>query len=105
MLIMDCLCRYRVPLSALRIEQIMNTDPFYVSNGANRIDTRSLTARPDRRSVRILVHRIWKRLGIGFHELGLNLDPRAVLVAQETDLNTMVYRLRSTSEILHIRHG
>jgi hypothetical protein len=102
MILWDCLLRYRMPLSARRIEEIMSTDPFYVDYAANRIGRGQVTALPDRRTVRVYVPRIWKQIERVFGDLGICRDPRQVLVSETTDTNVLVYRLRATSELVHI---
>ncbi len=102
LLLMDCLCRYRIPLTALRIEEIIHTDPFYVEYAANRVGRNQVIARPDRNSVRVYVPRIRKQMERVFRELELNLDSRQILVAEITDSNVPVYRLRATVEFFHI---
>jgi len=102
LLLMDCLCRYRVSLSALRIEQIMNTDPFYVHYASNRIGCNQCLARPDRRTIRVYVRRIMKQMENVFRDAGINLDPNRVLISEVTDSNTILYKLRATIELLHI---
>jgi len=102
LLLMDCLCRYRLPLIAQRIEQIMNTDPFYIHYASNRIGRNQCVARPDRKSVRIYVRRIWKQMERVFRDVGINLDPCGVLLSEVTDSNTVTYRLKATIELVHI---
>ena len=101
LLLMDCLWRYRLPLTALRIEQIMNTDPFYVHYAANRIGRNQCIARPDRRTVRVYVRKIWMQMERLFCDEGLNLDPSRILVIEDTDSNVATYRLKATCEVLH----
>jgi hypothetical protein len=101
LLLMDCLCRHRLPLSGRRIEQIMNTDPFYVHYAANRIGHQQNIARPNSRTVRGYVSRIWKQMHKVFQEVGLKLDPRQILVSEPTDSNVILYRLKATIEIVH----
>jgi hypothetical protein len=102
LLLMDCLWRYRMPLSALRIEQIMNSDPFYVNYAVNQIGHDQIIAKPDSRNVRVCAPRIQKRMGAVFHQLGLRVDPLQILTSEPTDSNAIVYRLKATVEIVHI---
>ena len=101
LLLMDCLCRYRMPLSAAHIEEIMNTDPFYVEYATTRIGRGQVIAKPDRRTVRVYVPRIWKRMERVFQNYKIPLDPRKILTAETTDTNVVVYRLKATSEVVH----
>lgn len=102
LLLMDCLCRYRQPLSAEHIERIMATDPFYVHYAANRIGRKRRVARPDRRAVHTYVPRIRDRMATLLSEVGLNLDPHMILSSQASDTNTVVYRLNTTRSLVHI---
>jgi len=100
-LLIDCFCRYRMPLTALRIEQIMNSDPFYFHYAANRIG-RTHVALPDRSSVRVYVWRIREQMEKVLRELGLRFDAQRILVSEATETNTLVYRLKATVEFLHV---
>lgn len=102
LLLMDCLCRYRLPMTALRIEQIMNTDLFYVYYASNWIGRNQSTARPDRKSVRVYVPRIWSRMKKIFRDTELNIDPEEVLLSKTTDSNVVAYQLKATVEIVHV---
>ncbi len=102
LLLMDCLCRYRMPLTASRIEQIMNSDPFYVDYAANQIGYKQIIAKPDSRNIRVCVPRIQKRMEPVFQELGLRVDPLQILTSEATDSNVIVYRLKATVEIVHV---
>jgi hypothetical protein len=101
LLLMDCLCRYRLPLSAQRIEQIMNSDPFYVRYAANGIGRNQVIARPDRKSVRAYVNKIRKQMELVFRELGTVIDPSQILVSETTESNIVLYRLKTTVEVQH----
>jgi hypothetical protein len=102
LLLIDCLCRHRAPLTALRIEQIMNTDPFCVHYAANRIGRNQCVAKPDRKSVRVYVPRIWRQMEKVFRDIELNIDPEEVLLSKTTDSNVVVYQLKATLEIVHV---
>lgn len=102
LLLMDCLCRYRTPLTALRMEQIMNSDPFYLDYAANQIGNDQIIAKPDRRTARVCVPRIQKRMESVFQGLGLRVDPLQILTSEPTDSNVVIYRLKATVEIIHI---
>jgi hypothetical protein len=105
LLMIDCFCRYRLPLSAWRIEQIMNSDPFYVDYAANQIDFDQICAKPDSRTVRVYVPRIQRRMEAVFRDRGLVVDPLQILISEPTETNVIVYRLKATVEIVHIdRH-
>jgi len=101
-LIFDCLCRYHLPLSAGHIEEIMNTDPFYLYYGANRIEPDQLFSRPDRHTVRIYVERIRRQMETIFRRAHIGVDPNQILISEKTDSNIFVYRLRATCEFVHL---
>ena len=102
LLLMDCLCRYRRPLTAQRIEQIMSTHPFYVQYAANGKGRNQYIARPDRKSIRVYASRIVKQFAIVFHTIGSTLDPRKVVLSELSDSNTVSYSIKATIEHLHI---
>ena len=102
LLMMDCFCRYRMPLTAWRIEQIMNSDPFYVDHAANQIGHDKIITKPDSRTVRVYVPRIQRRMETVFKDRGLMVDPLQILTSEPTETNVIVYRLKATVEIVHI---
>jgi hypothetical protein len=103
--LLDCFCRYRMPLTASRVEEIMSTDPFYTNYAANRLGHNEAIARPDRNTIRVYIWRIRRQLDKVFQQLGLSLDPETILISEVTDTNVFVYRLKATVEFLHIdRH-
>jgi len=102
MLITDCLYRYRMPLTAHRIAQILNTDPFYVNQGANGNGGVPLTLWFDQRVVRVYVERIHERMAAVFSRFGLPIDPQQVLKCTSTESNQTVYSLHATVEYLHV---
>lgn len=102
LLLMDCLCRYRMPLTARRVEEIMHTDPFYAQYAANGRRRNRYIARPDRHSVRMYVSRIRNQIGKISEEANLSLHPDRILVSEITDSNVMTYRLKATVSYIHI---
>ena len=102
LLLMNCLCHHRLPVTGQQIEHVMNTDPFYVHYASNRIGRHQCIARPDRRTVRVYVRKIWTQMGRAFRDAGLNLDPREVLIIETTDSKTVTYRLKATRDFVHL---
>jgi hypothetical protein len=102
LILTDCLCRHRMPITALRIEQIMKSDPFYVHYGTNIREGEHVIRRPDRRTVKVYVGRIREQMKEVFEQVGLSIDPRQVLTSEVTDSNVVVYRLRATVEVVHV---
>ena len=54
-----------------------------------------------RRYVRVYTDRIRAALGLALRDAGLEINPDAVLVSEETALNEIGYRLRGTFEWMH----
>jgi hypothetical protein len=105
LLIVDLLCRYRrTLLTAARVEQIMLTDPFYTRHGANGHGVCGNVALPHRTSIRVHIRRIREQMAKTFIEARLNLDPVKVLIAETTDSNIVVYRLKASVEFMHRSH-
>ena len=105
LLLVDLLCRYRRTLfTAARIEQIMLSDPFYTRHGANRHGGYVNAALPNRSSIKVHIQRIREQMAKTFIEAGLNLDPGKVLIAETTDSNIVVYRLKASVEFIHHSH-
>ena len=102
LLIVDCLARYRhVSLTAPRIAQILASDPFYMRHGANANGGRNKLIQPNRVSIKVHIQRIREQMTKAFHETGLALDPRRILISETTDSNIVVYRLRGSVEFRH----
>jgi hypothetical protein len=105
LLLVDLLCRYRrTLLTAARIEQIMLTEPFYTHHGANRHQGYRSVALPNRTSIKVHIQRIREQMAKTFIEAGLNLGPGKVLIAETTDSNIVVYRLKASVEVMHRSH-
>lgn len=102
LLIMDCFCRNRFkPLAALRIEQILKSDPFYTRQGANLQGGNIKVDLPKRSSIKVYVQRIREQMARIFNEVGLDLDSSRVLISETTDTNAVVYRLKASVEFVH----
>jgi len=102
LLLVDLVCRYRrTLLTAARIEQIMLTDLFYTRHGANRYGGYRSAALPNRTSIKVHIQRIREQMAKTFIEAGLNLHPGKVLIAEPTDSNIVVYRLKASVEFMH----
>lgn len=100
MLILDCLYRYRMPLTAQRIEGILNAGPFYVNQGAN--GGVSMALKFDQRSIRVYVERIQERLVPVLGTRKLPINAREVLKCTPTESNQVAYSLHATVECLHV---
>lgn len=102
MLIIDCLYRYRMPLTAARLAQILNTDPFYVNQGANGNDGIAVALDFDQRLIRVYVDRILNRMAAVCCEYRVSIDPRQVIKCTPTESNLTAYSLHATVECVHI---
>jgi hypothetical protein len=61
----------------------------------------NLNAGIPRRYVRIYVERIRAAIAMALREAGLDIEPNAVLVSEDTAMNETAYRLRATFEWVH----
>lgn len=102
MLIIDCLSRYRVPLTSQRIEYILNNDPFYAYQATNQKGSVSLRVWFDQRSIRVYVERIQKRLAIALQQARRRIDNVCTLASISTESNVNAYRLNATVEYVHV---
>lgn len=102
MLIMDCLCRYRTPLTAQRMAQFLNTDSFYLNQGANGDGGVPLALWFDQRAIRVYMERIQERMAAVFRQFALPIDPRQVIKCTPTESNQTAYSLYATVECVHV---
>lgn len=91
-------------LNASQIAARFLADDFYSRHGANVASRGQLRRRVARSAVKVYVIRIRKALATAFREAGLRIDPRTVLVSEETTMNEVDYRLRGTFNFLHSDH-
>jgi hypothetical protein len=102
-LMFDCLARHsRAPQSASQIEASFRADPFYARHGMHVANSAALRRRIARSAIKVYVQRIREALTRAFREANLKLDPRDVLLSQETVMNEVGYRLRGTFQWMHI---
>ncbi len=105
-LVFDLLARHRhVPLSAAQISVSFSSEPFYRKHGCNALKDGSLLRRVSRSSVRVYIERIRRALALSFQEAQMQIDPRAVLVSQETVTNEIGYRLHGSFTWVHTDHA
>jgi len=103
-LVFDFLGRHaRLPQSAGQIEVAMRANHFYTQHGTNAGDL-SLTRSIPRSCVRVYADRLRQALGWAFKEAGLTIDPREIIVAEETAANEVGYRIKGTFEWVHVDH-
>jgi hypothetical protein len=102
-LIFDYLARHSgLAQSARQIELGMRTDDFCRFHATNVSGRAALTRRVPRSSIKEHVRRLHRGLGLAFQEAGMRVDPRKVLIVQDTAGNEVLYRLRATINWTHI---
>jgi hypothetical protein len=102
-ILFDYLARHsRFPQSATQIEAGIRADRFYNQHAATAMGNKEFTRRIPRSYVRVYIERLRSALQGAFHEAGLSMDARVVLLSQETVMNEVGYRLKATFEWLHI---
>lgn len=102
-LIFDFLARHsRLAQSARQIELGMRADPFCKLHAKNANGRTGLTRRIPRSSIKEHIRRLHQALEIAFHEAGMGIDPRSVLIVQDTVGNEVGYRLKATCSWTHI---
>jgi hypothetical protein len=102
-LLFDYLARNRrFPQSAAQISSGLRSDPFYVRHAANAETGKKRTRRFSPGSIKEYVKRLRCALRIAFREVGLRLDPFAVLVSVPTEGNQVCYQLKVIVDWVHI---
>jgi hypothetical protein len=99
--VVDYLAETRhVPQSASQIAAGMRRSAFYVKHGMNSgIPSKRKISRS---AVKEYIKRIRKAFDLSFREIGLNLDPKRVLVSKTTVGNEIHYQLRARIEWVHL---
>ncbi len=102
-LIFDYLAHHsRIAQSAKQIEIGIRASAFYREHAENAGGKPSIVKRIPRSAVREHVKRLHHALAVVFHEANLPIDPRRVLVINETMSNEVGYQLRATCRWTHI---
>jgi hypothetical protein len=102
-LLFDYLANHRrLAQSARQIELGMRADDFYKFHAKNANGRITLTRRIPRSSIKEHVRRLHKALGMVFQEAGFGIDPRSVLIVQDTVGNEVGYKLKATCSWTHI---
>lgn len=92
----------RLAQSARQIELGIRADDFYTFHAKNANGRTVLMRRIPRSSIKEHVRRLHQALGLVFQEAGLSIDPRSVLVVQDTVGNEVLYRLKATCSQTYI---
>ena len=102
-LLFDFLARHsHLAQSARQIELGMRADPFCKFHAKNANGRTVLTRRIPRSSIKEHIRRLHQALGIAFREAGMGIDPRSVLIGQDTVGNEVGYRLKATCSWTHV---
>jgi hypothetical protein len=102
-LLFDYLANHRrLAQSARQIELGIRADDFYKFHAKNANGRTALTRRIPRSSIKEHVRRLHKALGMVFREAGLGIDPRSVLIVQDTVGNEVGYKLKATWSPIYI---
>jgi hypothetical protein len=102
-LLFDFLARHsRLAQSARQIELGIRADGFCQHHAKNANGRTVLIRRIPRSAVRVHIQRIHRALSFAFQEAGIGIDPRKVLIAQNTAGNETLYRLKSICSWTHI---
>jgi hypothetical protein len=89
-----------IPQSATQVAAGMRRSVFYVKHGMNSgIPSKRKISRS---AVKEYVKRIRKAFGLSFRKIGLDLDPKRVLVSKTTVGNEIHYQLRARIEWVHL---
>lgn len=103
LIIFNYLARHsRIAQSARQIEAGIRADDFYSAHAGNARGRKALVRRIPRSAVREHVKRLHHALSMVFHEAGLNIDPRRVLLVKETVSNEVQYQLRASFTWSHL---
>jgi hypothetical protein len=97
-----CAKHSRLAQSARQIELGIRADDFYKLHANNANGQAVLTRKIPRSSIKVHVKRLHRALGLVFREAGVNIDPRHVLIVQDTAGNEVGFRLRGTFDWTHI---
>lgn len=102
-LLFDYLARHpHFPQSAAQIEAGIRADSFYSQHTATVMGKDKFTRSIPRSYVRVYIERLRSALKDVFLESCLLIDARAVVVAEETVMNDVGYRLKANFEWVHV---
>jgi len=92
----------RLAQSARQIELGIRADDFYKFHAKNANGRTVLTRRIPRSSIKEHIRRLLQAIEVVFQEAGIGIDPRNVLLVQETVGNEVLYKLKATCSWTHI---
>jgi hypothetical protein len=102
-LIFEYLAKHsRLAQSARQIELGIRADDFFRDHAKNANGRTTLVRRIPRSSIKEHIRRLHYAIELVFQEAGLRVDPRKVLIVQETVGNEVGYKLKATCSWTHI---
>lgn len=102
-IVFDYLANHRrLAQSARQIELGIRSDPFYKFHGKNANGHTVLMRRIPRSSIKEHIRRLHQAIKVVFQEAEIGIDPRSVLLVQDTVGNEVLYRLKATCSWTHI---
>lgn len=102
LLLFDYLARHRhLGQSVSQIAAGLSVDPFSQEHGAHANAHETLSKDLSRTAMKQQLFRLRGALQVTFHEAGLNLDVNRVLVAEQTEGNEVLYRLKISVDWEH----
>lgn len=104
LVIADVLVRRRpTPLTAVQIEHIIASDPFYSRLGANAALAGKCSVKPTTKTIKMHISRLRHQIQRALKRFGIIMRPEEVIVSEETDLlNVKAYRLAIPCEFVHL---
>lgn len=105
LIVFDFLAKHsHIAQSAKQIEFGIRTDDFYCNHGMNAttMGRKLLVRQIPRSAVREHIKRLHRAIDQVFQEANLALDPRKVLLVEQTVSNEVHYRLRASCRLAHL---
>jgi hypothetical protein len=102
-ILFDYLARHsRLPQSAAQIEAGIRADRFYSQHSTAVMGKEKFTRGVPRSYIRVYIERLRSTLERVFLEADLLVDAHVVVIAEETVMNELGYRLKAVCEWLHV---
>jgi hypothetical protein len=102
-LIFEYLAKHsRIAQSARQIELGIRADEFFRDHAKNANGRTTLTRRIPRSSIKEHIRRLHYAIELAFQDAGLCVDPRKVLIVQNTVGNEVLYKLKATCTWTHV---
>jgi hypothetical protein len=104
LVIADVLVRKRpTPLTAIQIERIIASNPFYARLGTNAASAPKSPIKPTTKTIKMHIWRLRHQIQRALKRVGIVMRPEDVLVSEDTDLlNVKAYRLAIPGEFVHV---